>query len=194
MIKLELRFLGDPILRKKARPVVNVNKKIKDILDSMVRVMAERDGVGLAGPQVGISKRIVVVDVGNGPIKLINPEIVKSVGSEIAVEGCLSIPGVFGEVRRASEVEVTALDENGRRVWIEGSGLLARALQHELDHLDGILFVDKVIRFVSPGEGSGEALEATNATHRESNTCATEREAEGKRDDAETENGVHGQS
>lgn len=193
MVKLELRFLGDPILRKKAKPVVNVNNKIRDILDSMVRVMAEHDGVGLAGPQVGISKRIVVVDVGNGPVKLINPEIVKSTGSEVAAEGCLSIPGVFGEVQRASEVQVTALDENGHRVWIEGSGLLARALQHELDHLDGILFVDKAIRFVSPGEGSSEVLDATN---RESNKRASEceREAEEKGDGAETENGIHGQS
>lgn len=159
MINLELRFLGDPVLRKKARPVLNVNKKIKDILDSMVHIMAEHEGVGLAGPQVGISKRLVVVDVGDGPLKLVNPEIVKSTGSEVAVEGCLSIPGVFGEIRRASEVEVTALDESGRRIWIEGKGLLGRALQHELDHLDGVLFIDKAIRFVSPGEGPGEVLD-----------------------------------
>lgn len=152
MARVQLKLVNDPVLRRIAKPVLKVNKRTKNILDTMARVMAEHNGVGLAGPQVGISRRLIVVDVGEGVIRLVNPELVRADGSEIEMEGCLSIPGVFGQVERAYEVEVTGLDENGHRVWIEGKGLLARALQHELDHLDGVLFIDKAIRLIDARE------------------------------------------
>jgi peptide deformylase len=112
----------------------------------MVETMNSADGVGLAAPQVGILKRVVVIDVGEGVIKLINPEIIEAEGSQYDVEGCLSVPGEQGEVERPNKVKVKALNENGEEITIQGEGLLARALCHEIDHLDGILFVDKATK------------------------------------------------
>jgi peptide deformylase len=140
---LELRQMGDPVLRQRAEAVPKVSRKIKELLIDMAETMYAAPGVGLAAPQVGISKRIIVVDVGEGLIELVNPVLVRNYGSETATEGCLSIPGIVGEVTRAEKVVVNGLDGKGRRVEIVAEGLLARALQHELDHLDGVLFIDK---------------------------------------------------
>lgn len=140
--------LGEEILREKASPVPKITDSILRLLDNMAETMYHANGVGLAAPQIGVSKRVVVVDAGEGLIALINPVVVAAEGEEVAVEGCLSIPGVEGEVKRAASVKVSGWDRSGREVQVEGSGLLARALQHEIDHLDGILFIDKVIRFV----------------------------------------------
>lgn len=144
--------LGDQVLREKARPVPEINKNILKLLDNLADTMYAAKGVGLAAPQIGISKRVIVVDAGDGLLGIVNPEITSSRGEDIAVEGCLSIPGVAGEVKRAEQVEVKGLDRAGKVIKVRATGLLARALQHEIDHLDGILFIDKVIRFISNEE------------------------------------------
>lgn len=144
MAVLEIKTFDDPVLRKKARAVPRVNKTVKKILDDMLETMRMASGVGLAAPQVGISKRIIVVDVGEGPYYLINPEVVTvSSETEVKWEGCLSWPGYIGEVERPLRVSVKGLDRDGHEIWVEGEGLLARALMHEIDHLDGVLFIDK---------------------------------------------------
>ncbi|MBP2626440.1 MAG: Peptide deformylase [Firmicutes bacterium] len=140
---LGIRKAGDKILKEKAQPVIKIDKKIKKLLDEMAETMDNADGVGLAAPQVGVSLRVIIIDVGEGLIELINPVITKSEGSERGNEGCLSIPGVFGEVERYTEVTVEGLNRFGKKVNITGTGLLARALQHEIDHLEGILFIEK---------------------------------------------------
>jgi methionyl-tRNA formyltransferase len=143
---IEIRTFDDPVLRKRAKPVPRVNNSVKKTLDDMLDSMRAASGVGLAAPQVGVSKRLVVLDVGEGPYFLVNPEIVsESDEKEVQWEGCLSWPGFVGEVERPVRVLVKALDRDGRNTWIEGEGLLARALCHEIDHLDGIMFVDKAI-------------------------------------------------
>jgi peptide deformylase len=138
--------VGDPVLRQKSRPVAVINKKIKKLLDEMSETMYQAKGVGLAAPQVGISKRIIVVDIGKGLWELINPEIVFREGEEVDIEGCLSIPGVSGEVMRASRVRVKGLNRAGQQQVITAQGFGARALQHEIDHLNGILFIDKALK------------------------------------------------
>jgi peptide deformylase len=143
-----IRKQNDELLRKKSRKVEKVDKRIKTLLDDMAETMYKADGVGIAGPQVGILRRVIVIDVGDGLIKLVNPEIISFSGEYIDVEGCLSIPGIHGEVKRPQSVIVRALNEEGKDVEIHGEGLLARALCHEIDHLNGILFTDKVIRYV----------------------------------------------
>lgn len=140
-----IRIYGDEILRKKCRPVENINKRITVLLNDMLETMYKADGVGLAGPQVGVLKRVVVIDVGKGPIFLVNPEIIESEGSQTGIEGCLSIPGRDGTVERPMKVKVKALNEKGENVTIEGTELLAVTLCHEIDHLDGTLFIDKII-------------------------------------------------
>lgn len=140
---MEIRKAGDKVLKEKAEAVSHVDKKIRKLLDDMTQTMYKADGVGLAAPQVGVSLRVIVIDVDDELIELINPVIVRSEGCELGNEGCLSIPGVFGEVERFSEVTVTGLNRFGKNVSITGTGLLSRALQHEIDHLDGILFIEK---------------------------------------------------
>ncbi|MBC7339237.1 MAG: methionyl-tRNA formyltransferase [Firmicutes bacterium] len=135
----------DPVLRKVAKPVRRVNRQVRDLLDEMLEAMRDARGVGLAAPQVGISRRVIVVDVGDGPIELINPEIVHAEGSETAVEGCLSVPGLVGDVPRYHRVTVSGMNRHGRQIWVEAEGLLARAIQHEIDHLNGILFLDRAL-------------------------------------------------
>lgn len=144
MALLPIIKLGDDVLRKIAKPVDKVTKKKKKLVKDMIETMYEADGVGLAAPQIGLSERIVVIDVGEGPFALFNPEIKEAEGSEIDVEGCLSIPGQKGYVKRAAKVVVEAINEDEKLVRIEAEGLLARCLQHEIDHLNGILFIDKV--------------------------------------------------
>lgn len=140
-----IRVEGDDILRKKCRKITNIDERLLTLIDDMKETMYHAQGVGLAGPQVGILKRVVVIDVGEGPIILINPEIINAKGSQIDVEGCLSIPGKQGEVDRPNDVTVRALNEKGEEFEISGKGLLARAFCHEIDHLNGILFIDKTI-------------------------------------------------
>lgn len=138
---------GDEILRKRSREVERVDDKIRQLLDDMVETMHKYNGVGLAAPQIGILKRLVVIDLydDKGPIKLVNPEIIKEKGTQEVEEGCLSFPNKFAKVIRPEEVTVKALDENGKQIKISAKGLLAQALSHEIDHLNGILFVDKII-------------------------------------------------
>ncbi len=143
----EIRKEGDEILYKKCKEVSVFDKKLAILLDDMYETMQKSDGVGLAAPQVGILKRVVVIDVGDGKIELVNPEIIKAEGSQTGSEGCLSVPGVYGEVERPNDVTVRAQDRNGEVFEISGTELLARAFCHEIDHLDGKLFLDKVIRF-----------------------------------------------
>ncbi|NLC77406.1 MAG: peptide deformylase [Clostridia bacterium] len=138
--------IGDPILRDKAKPVTKFNTSLEKLLVNMADTMYDAEGVGLAAPQIGVSKRVVVIDVGEGLLELVNPQLIEVEGEETAPEGCLSIPGRQGNVKRASRVKVRYQDRTGREMTIEGEGLLARALQHEIDHLDGILFVDKLVK------------------------------------------------
>lgn len=134
---------GHPVLREVAEPVEFVNKKIRQLLDDMAETMKQADGCGLAAPQVNVSKRIIVVDDGTGLIEVVNPVIVKKSGSQVGLEGCLSVPGFFGNVERYEEVEVHGINRNNKKVKFKANGLLARIFQHEIDHLDGILFNDK---------------------------------------------------
>lgn len=144
----KIRKYGDDILRKKSRKVEKVDGRLRQLLDDMAETMYANDGVGIAGPQVGVLRRIITVDVGQGLYKLINPELISYAGEQVDVEGCLSIPDVHGEVKRPENVVVEAMNEKGEKIRITASGLLARALCHEMDHLDGILFTDKVIKYV----------------------------------------------
>jgi len=140
---------GDDVLRKRSKEVKEINDKIRDLFEDMKETLyASGNGIGLAAPQIGILKRMIVIDLGDGPIEIINPVIVEQEGEQIEVEGCLSIPGVYGEVKRPARIIVEYTNLNGERVRIEGADLLARCLSHEIDHLDGILFTDKVIRYV----------------------------------------------
>jgi peptide deformylase len=143
----------DPVLKKKARPVQKFNARLHKLLDDMAETMYDAKGVGLAAPQVGILKRVIVVDVGEGLIEIVNPEIVEKKGEQLAPpEGCLSIPNLLGEVRRAQWVKVTGQDRDGNPVELEAEGYLARALQHEVDHLNGVLFIDIADRVFRPEE------------------------------------------
>jgi len=143
-----IRKDGDEILRKKSKEVKKIDDKILTLLDDMAETMYHNDGVGLAAPQIGILKRVVVIDVNDekGLIELINPEIIHAEGEQCETEGCLSIPGLYGEVKRPEKVIVKALNRKGEEITIEGTKLLAIALCHEIDHLDGILFTDKAIK------------------------------------------------
>lgn len=140
-----IREMGDDILTKKCKPVKEINERTLDLIDDMFETMYEANGVGLAAPQVGILKRIVVIDTtGEDPILLINPVIVETSGEQTGQEGCLSVPGKSGQVTRPNYVKVLAYDENMEQFEIEGTELLARALCHEIDHLEGHLYVEKV--------------------------------------------------
>lgn len=139
-----IRTEGDPVLTKKCRPVEEMTPRLLELTEDMLDTMYEGMGVGLAAPQVGILKRIVVIDAGDGPLVLINPEIVETSGEQTGDEGCLSIPGVAGQVTRPNYVKVKALDVNMEEQEYEGEGLLARAFCHELDHLDGRLYTELV--------------------------------------------------
>ncbi|MCI8624847.1 MAG: peptide deformylase [Lachnospiraceae bacterium] len=142
-----IRIIGDEILTKKAKPVTEMTPKLEELIEDMLDTMYEANGVGLAAPQVGVLKRIVVIDVseeGDEPIILINPEILETSGEQTGGEGCLSVPGKNGQVTRPNYAKVKALDEGMEEIFVEGEGLLARALLHEIDHLEGHLYVEKV--------------------------------------------------
>ena len=140
----KIRTEGDPVLTKVSRPVTEMTPKLRTLIFDMLDTMYEEMGVGLAAPQVGILKRVVTIDVGDGPMVLINPEILETSGEQTGDEGCLSVPGMAGQVTRPNYVKVKALDENMEEVVYEGTELLARAFCHEIDHLDGHLYVEKV--------------------------------------------------
>lgn len=142
MPTMDIKKAGNKVLKEIAAPVEKIDRKIKQLLDNMAETMYAADGVGLAAPQVGVSLRIVVIDVGEGLLELINPEIISKEGSETDTEGCLSVPGMYGEVARYASVTVEAVNRSGKKFRINGTGLLARALQHEIDHLNGILFIE----------------------------------------------------
>lgn len=136
--------VGDSVLRKKSKHVEKIDEKIIQLLEDMADTMYAADGVGLAAPQVGILKRVVVIDVGEGVIELINPEIIEVRGEQLDEEGCLSVIGESGFVKRPQYVKVKALNRYGKEIILEGTGLLARAFCHEIDHLEGVLFIDKI--------------------------------------------------
>ena len=142
----------DETLRKKSRPVEQFDGKLHQLMDDMAQTMYKYEGVGLAAVQVGILKRAIVIDVGEGLIELINPEIVKATGSQEDSEGCLSCPGEYAIVERPDRVEVRAFDRNGNEFTKIGTGLLARAFCHEIDHLDGIIFKDRAKALQTPDE------------------------------------------
>lgn len=141
----KIRTMGDPILNKNCREITEMTPRLKELIEDMFDTMYEAGGVGLAGPQVGILKRVVVIDTtGEDPIVMINPRIVESSGEQTGGEGCLSVPGKAGTVTRPQYVKAVALDENMQEYEIEAYDFLARAICHETDHLDGKLYVDKV--------------------------------------------------
>lgn len=139
-----IRVQGDSVLEKTCRPVKEMTPKIKELIGDMLDTMYEACGVGLAAPQVGILKRVVVIDIGEGPVVMVNPVILETSGEQTGDEGCLSIPGKAGQVTRPNYVKVRAFDENMEEYEIEGTELMARAMCHEIDHLDGHLYVEKV--------------------------------------------------
>ena len=140
----EIRVLGDDVLTKHCKEITKMSIRTKMLIEDMLDTMYEAMGVGLAAPQVGVLKRIVVIDVGEGPIILINPEILETSGEQTGDEGCLSVPGMAGQVTRPNYVKVKAMDEDMNEVIYEGTELLARAFCHEIDHLDGKMYTDLV--------------------------------------------------
>lgn len=177
MAVLDIRLVGDPVLRKKAEPVKKVTRRIVKLLRDMEETMYAANGVGLAGPQVGQSLRVIVVDVGDGPVHLINPVIEDAAGSEVDREGCLSIPGIVGYVERFERVRVSAINEKGKPVRFEAEGYFARALQHEIDHLDGILIIDKATSIAKIPDPDEEQVESGNPSGDES-VCDDERDGD----------------
>ncbi|MDO5707724.1 MAG: peptide deformylase [Andreesenia angusta] len=141
----QIRIEGDPLLRKKSRVIENIDDRIKILIEDMIDTMKDAEGVGLAAPQVGVLKRVIVIDIGEGPIVGINPKIVESSGEEVDEEGCLSVPGKSGNVCRPKSIIVEYLDKDGNEKRVEANDLLARVFCHEIDHLDGVLYIDKII-------------------------------------------------
>jgi peptide deformylase len=145
MAVLQIRTLPDPVLRQKARKVGSIDGSVQKLIDDMVETMRAVRGVGLAAPQVGVPLRLAVIEIpGEEVITLINPEVVKRQGERVLQEGCLSVPGYQGEIKRSLTVKVKALDRQGKQIRIKGEGLLAEALEHEIDHLNGTVYVDHV--------------------------------------------------
>ena len=140
----EIRIMGDEVLKKVCKEVKQMTPRTEELIDDMLETMYDANGVGLAAPQVGVLKRIVVIDIGEGPIVMINPVILETSGSQTGSEGCLSLPGKAGQVTRPNYVKAKALDENMEEYIIEGEELRARAICHELDHLEGHMYVEKV--------------------------------------------------
>jgi len=141
-----IKLYGNSVLRKKSREVKEINGDVQKLIDDMAKLMYKNKGLGLAAPQVGILKRVIVADVGEGLVSLVNPKILWRQGKDTMSEGCLSIPGINLEIKRSKEVIVEGLDREGEKVQLGAVGLLARVLQHEIDHLEGILIVDRVPR------------------------------------------------
>lgn len=135
--------IGDPILKQKAKPIGDISDRVLMLLDNLRDTLYAANGVGLAAPQIGIPKRAIVVDAGTGLYELVNPVILEGEGEESSVEGCLSVPGLNGMVKRKARVVVKGINREGEEITVQGEGLLARALQHEIDHLEGVLFLDR---------------------------------------------------
>ena len=154
----KIREFGDSVLRKQCKDVKEVTGRVRTLIEDMIDTMYEANGVGLAAPQVGVMKRIVVIDVGDGPIVFINPKILKTDGEQFGTEGCLSLPGKMAYVRRPNYVKACAYDIDMNYFEIEGEELLARAICHELDHLDGVLYIDRK---------EGELLDSTYVSEEE---------------------------
>lgn len=145
----QIRLFDDEILRKKSRAIEVVDDRIRQILNDMAETMYNTEnGGGLAAPQVGILKRLVVLDMGQGLVKLVNPKIIKEEGIQEVIEGCLSIPNTWGKLKRPAKVTVQALNENGEEITLTGTGDLAKCFCHEIDHLEGILFTDLVTEYI----------------------------------------------
>ncbi|MBP7248333.1 MAG: peptide deformylase [Negativicutes bacterium] len=143
MAVLPILKVGNPILKKQSNPISKIDKNIKKLIQDMFDTLAEAEGVGLAAPQVGENVRLIVLNMGDGPFEIINPVIIDEVGEQVGVEGCLSVPGFYGDVTRFLQVTVGGINSKGKKVKVTGEGLLARALQHEIDHLDGVLYLDR---------------------------------------------------
>lgn len=158
----QIRIMGDSKLEKVCRPVKEMTPRLKELVHDMLDTMYESNGVGLAAPQVGILKRIVVIDIGEGPVILVNPVLLESSGEQTGQEGCLSLPGQAGIVTRPSHVKIRAYDENMQEFELEGDELLARAICHELDHLEGIMYVSRV---------EGDLFEVTADEEEEDNSA-----------------------
>jgi len=153
MAKLNIVKVGDEVLRKKCRPVIQITPRIKTLLDDMIETLHEADGVGLAAPQVGVLRRICIVECEPGKIyEMINPEIIASEGEQEELEGCLSVPGRWGYTKRPMKVTVRATDRDGNEYTVTGEGLTARAFCHEIDHLDGVIFTDCAVRMLTEEE------------------------------------------
>jgi len=142
MSDLRLRKYGDPVLRKKAKWVEKISSEERDLLSYMVKIMSENEGVGLAAPQVGIDKKIIIADTGKELLKLINPQILEGEGENSLSEGCLSLPEIFIPVNRANKIKIEGLDANKKLIRLTIEGFLARIIQHEIDHLNGVLIID----------------------------------------------------
>lgn len=143
---------GDPVLRKKSRAVTKFDARLQQLIDDMLETLANANGAGLAAVQVGVLRRVVIIHVGEEPIVMINPEIFEYSGEQESLEGCLSIPGEWGITRRPMHVKARYQNRNGEMCEIEGTELLAKCICHELDHLEGVLYVDNVLRMVDPDE------------------------------------------
>lgn len=153
-----IRTQDDPVLKKMSKPVLEISPRIERLVDNMLETMYDADGVGLAAPQVGILKHVIVVDIRDENIyKLINPKIIEKNGKTISLEGCLSFPGIIGEVERAEEIKVSALDIKGNKIIVEANDLLARVLQHEIDHLYGVTLPEVALRIKPADELEEEA-------------------------------------
>jgi peptide deformylase len=149
---MALRYIkkeGDPILTKKSRPVENFDAKLLQLIEDMKETMRDTNGVGLAGPQVGILRQVAIVDIGDGLIELINPQIIDQSGEQHGIEGCLSCPGIYGITVRPMEIEVKAKNRQGNEITLKAGGLKARAICHEIDHLAGILFRKHIIKMLN---------------------------------------------
>jgi len=161
-----MRHLPDPVLRRKAKRVPTVDNSIQQLIDDMVEIMRQANGAGLAAPQVGVSLRVVVLQMpGEEPIAIINPEVVRRSGEQEVAEGCLSLPGYAGEIKRSASVTVKGWDRQGKAIRIKATGLMAQTLEHELDHLNGILYIDHIesqnkLHKIVPETGAG-IMEAT---------------------------------
>ena len=145
---MKIKIYGNPILRSKAQVVTEITGELRELIKDMFETMRQNNGVGLAATQVGVKQRVIVTDAGEEPLVIINPEIVNRRGEEIAEEGCLSFPGIKANIKRAKNITAKGLNENGEEIVLEATGILARVIQHEVDHLNGILIVDRM----SPAE------------------------------------------
>lgn len=173
---LKIRVFGDAVLRKKSIPVKNIDSSCRDTLSKMAQLMYAQSGIGLAAPQVGINREMIVVDIGSGLYKLINPKIVSKEGRQTIEEGCLSVPGVCVKVKRARIIKVRAMDESARPVTIKAQGLLACVIQHEIDHLKGKLIVDyaslwKKLRITKHLEGMRSKSKDEKVPESEAKSC-----------------------